>query len=115
MPSKKARHSQPDEQLPLGNGSGISDEEMRFRTYAFQQALLQRSCLKEEKARALYTRLTNDTSGDFACVSTGANASLAGVIVAERTRVCLTKAATCRRGILGDGGSLQRQPGLSSA
>lgn len=77
MPSKKARHSQPDEQLPLGNGSGISDEEMRFRTYAFQQALLQRSCLKEEKARALYTRLTNDTSEEgYLAMVAACNASL---------------------------------------
>ena len=53
MPTKKPRRSQPVD-TPAAN-SGYDAHEMRLRTHAFVQALMQRSCLKDEKAKALYT------------------------------------------------------------
>ena len=129
MKSQRARRSQAavdNHEAAVDNNqagnSGLDGDEMRLRTHAFVQGLLQRSCLKEAKAKLLFTRLTNDTSGDRTpAISFDLRICRAGRLATEDSgRSCwpfqlgLT-VWPCRGWILTNGGSGQRHLGVSAA
>ena len=63
MPSHRGhRGAAAQTQADAAHG-GFDETEMRLRTHAFVQGLLQRACLKEARAKELFTTLTNDTTG----------------------------------------------------